>query len=326
MTASTQPASPPFPIPASRSEPVPTYYGRAALKPSLYGWIVAFYIFVGGVAGAAQIIATAADLLGTRGGAVILAGRVIALAGAALGGMLLIIDLHTKRRFYNMLRIFRPTSAMSIGTYILMTFGLWSVVALCGQVAGLHWLALLGGVIAGIAGLGMTTYTAALLTATSTPLWAAAPRLLAIRFASSAMATGAAALAIVAVWSDGRVMLASSLRNIAVLALIVEFCTGVMSQRVYRDRGVDYPLRAYPWGPVHQVGVQLAGTVLPVALYVLAEVNPASPLAATVAASLCVLAGGLLMRGSVMLAGNLSARRPEDYFHFASAAREQTGG
>jgi hypothetical protein len=171
----------------------------------------------------------------------------------------------------------------------------------------------------------MTTYTAALLTATSTPLWAAAPRLLAIRFASSAMATGAAAVAILAVWSDGRVMLASSLRNIVVVALIVEFSTGVMSQPVYRDRGVDYPLRANPWGPVHQVGVQLAGTMLPIVLYVLAGVDPASALDATVAASLCVFGGGLLMRGSVMLAGNLSARRPEDYFHFASPAREQTG-
>jgi hypothetical protein len=327
MDASTQPASPAFPVPAWSSEPIPTYYGRAALKPSLYGWTVAFYIFVGGLAAAAQIIATAANLLATRGGGtIVLVGRVIALAGAALGGILLILDLHTKRRFYNMLRIFRATSAMSIGTYILMTFGFWSLVALCGQIAGLHRLALLGGVIAGIAGWGMTTYTAALLSATSTPLWAAAPRLLAIRFASSAMAAGAAALAIVAVCSDGGLMLASSLRNIAVLALIIEFGAGVMSQRVYRNRGVDQPLRANPWGPVHLVGVQLAGTVLPIVLYVLADVNPAWALAATVVASLCVLGGGLLMRGSVMLAGNLSAGRPEDYFRFASPAHEETGG
>jgi hypothetical protein len=326
MDASTPTASPHLPIPARTSEPIPTYHGRPALKPSLYGWIVAFYIFIGGLAGAAQIIATAADLLGERGGAVVLAGRVIALAGAVLGGILLIVDLHTKRRFYNMLRIFRPTSAMSIGTYILMSFGFWSLVALCGQLAGLHWLALLGGVIAGIAGWGMTTYTAALLAATSTPLWAAAPGLLAIRFAASAMATGAAALVIVAVWSAGSVVLAGSLRNIAVLALIVEFGAGALSQRVYRSCGVDHPLRANPWGPVHLVGVQLAGAALPVALYVLADVIPASAGAATVAASLCVLVGGLLMRGCVMLAGNLSAVRPEDYFRFASLAHEQTGG
>jgi|GEM_PF-4272558 hypothetical protein len=162
MEAPTPTASEPAPIPSRDPEHPPTYYGRPALKPSLYGWIVALYIFIGGLAGAAQILATAADLIRTPGSAVILAGRTIALAGAVLGGILLIVDLHTKRRFYNMLRIFRPTSAMSIGTYILMSFGFWSLVALCGQFAGLHWLALLGGIIAGIAGWGMTTYTAAL--------------------------------------------------------------------------------------------------------------------------------------------------------------------
>jgi hypothetical protein len=36
--------------------------------------------------------------------------------------------------------------------------------------------------------------------------------------------------------------------------------------------------------------------------------------------SLSVLAGGLLMRGVIMLAGSLPAGRPEDYFRFASPA------
>ena len=325
MDVSTPPASLPPPISASRSQPIPTYYGRPALKPSLYGWMVASYIFIGGLAGAAQIIATAADLLGMRGDTAILAGRVIALAGAVLGGVLLIADLHTWRRFYNMLRIFRPTSSMSIGTYIFMTFGFWSLVALCGQIAGWRWLALLGGVIASIAGWGMTSYTAALLAATSTPLWAAAPRLLAVRFASSAMATGAAALALVAAWSSDSAWLAGPLRNVAILALIVEFCTGVVSQRVYQNRDVDQPLRASPWGPIHRVGVQLVGTLLPIALYILADVIPTSAPTLTATASLCVLAGGLLMRGSIVHAGNLSASRPEDYFRFASTMHEQMG-
>ena len=29
---------------------IPTYYDRPAMKPSLYGWTVALYIFVGGLA------------------------------------------------------------------------------------------------------------------------------------------------------------------------------------------------------------------------------------------------------------------------------------
>jgi hypothetical protein len=297
-----------------------TYYGRSALKPSLYGWTVALYILIGGLAGAAQILATAAELVGTRGSTVILAGRAIALAGAVLGGVLLILDLHTKQRFYNMLRIFRPTSAMSIGTYVLMSFGFWSMVALCAQLAGLRWLAVLGGVLASLAGWGMMTYTAALLAATSTPLWAAAPRLLAVRFAASAMATAAAALAMAAVASADGAAIAGPMRKIAMLALMVELGAGLFSQQLYHIRGVDQPLRSPLLGLALIIGVQFVGAALPIALYLLAEANPAWTVAATVAAALCVLGGGLLMRGVVMMAGNLSAARPEDYFRFASAA------
>jgi hypothetical protein len=238
-----------LPIPPQGAAQPATYYGRPALKPSLYGWTVALYIFVGGLAGGAQVLATATDLLGMHRSAIIPAGRMIALAGAVLGGILLIIDLHTRRRFYNMLRIFRPTSAMSIGTYVLMGFGFWSLVALCAQFAGLDWLAGLGGVIAGIAGWGMMAYTAALLAATSTPLWAGAPRLLAIRFAASAMATAAAALAIVAAGSADSAVVVGALRNIAILALIVDLGAGAFSQQLYHNRGIDRPLRVWPWGP-----------------------------------------------------------------------------
>ena len=111
-----------------RSDLIPTYHELPALKPSLYGWTVALYIFVGGMSGGIQILITAIDLLKIPNAeTLILCGRAIALAGAILGGILLIIDLHTKHRFYNMLRIFRPTSPMSIGTYVLMSFGFWSL-------------------------------------------------------------------------------------------------------------------------------------------------------------------------------------------------------
>src|SRR5919106_5627203 len=38
---------------------IPTYYGRPAIRPSLYGWIVAAYIYVGGLAAGLQIVVTA---------------------------------------------------------------------------------------------------------------------------------------------------------------------------------------------------------------------------------------------------------------------------
>src|ERR671919_628550 len=224
---------------------IPTYYGRPAIRPSLYGWIVAAYIYVGGLAAGLQIVVTPAQLLALPDSVELaFIGRAIVLALTSLGGPLLIIDLHTPQRFYNMLRIFRPTSPMSIGTYVLMGFGFWSLAAFVLQAFGLDLLALICGCLAAVIGWMMTTYAAALLAATATPLWAAAPRLLAVRYAASALATGAAAACLIA------------------------------------------------------LGI-------------------APHLAFALPASVIVLAGGFLMRGLIMLAGNESARRPVDYFRFA---------
>lgn len=299
----------------------PTYYDRPALKPSPYGFTVALYLFVGGLAGAAQILATAADLLTVPGSAgVILAGRLLALAGAIVGAILLIIDLHTKHRFYNMVRIFRATSPMSIGTYVLLGFGFFSLLALAAQLLGLHAAARACGILAALAGIGMTTYTAALL-ATSTPLWAAVPRLLAVRFASSAIATGAAALCLVALWSPRGAELARAFGNIAALALAVDLVASVVALQAYRAAGGASPLRDSPWCPLHLFGMQLAGRALPIVLYLLAD-RVGAPAILLPIASLCALAGDLLMRGVVLSAGNESARRPRDYFRFARLSQE----
>jgi hypothetical protein len=122
-----------------------------------------------------------------------------------LGGPLLIIDLHTPQRWYNVLRIFRETSPMSIGTWGLVSFGSLSAVLAAAQFASDHGhppsrtkqraIKLLE-VPAALAGMAMSTYTGALLSATSTPVWAAAPRRIAALFGVSAMASGAAALTI----------------------------------------------------------------------------------------------------------------------------------
>ena len=109
-----------------------SYYGRPAVKASPYGWKVALYTFLGGLAGSAQVIATLADLVSPRKHrALVKAGRVLAAVnGALLGPALLVLDLHTPQRWYNMLRIFRRTSPMSIGSYVLTAFGAFSAASL----------------------------------------------------------------------------------------------------------------------------------------------------------------------------------------------------
>jgi hypothetical protein len=294
---------------------IPTYYGRPAIKASPYSWIVATYIFTGALAAGLQIVVTAADLLGISGSAdVSLIGRAIALGGAILGGILLIAELHTKQRFYNMLRIFRPTSPMSIGTYVLIGFGFWSLIAFLGQLFGVALLGRVCGCLAAVTGL--MSYTAALLSATATPLWAAVPKLLAMRFASSAIATGAAAASLVALGVATGSGLVRAFGNVSALALLLELVASMAAMTVRRRMGVNGPLQETPWGPIYLFGVLLFGNVAPLVLYILINLYGESTGVLALAASVCVLCGGFLMRGAVLLAGNESARRPQDYLRF----------
>ena len=303
------------------SDLIPTYHDQPALKPSLYGWTVALYIFVGGMSGGIQILVTAIDLLQIPDSATLIVwGRAIALAGAILGGILLIIDLHTKHRFYNMLRIFRPTSPMSIGTYVLMSFGFWSLIALAAQLLGFMSIATICGVLGALSGWWMTTYTAALLASTATPLWAAKPCSLATRFAASAMATAAALLCLVSLWTVPQANIVSALGDISALALIVEFVAALAGSFVYRDLGIDAPLQHVPWGPVYWIGVELLGVIVPIALFIWQHFDPDLGWSLPVVAAVCVLAGGLLMRGVILVAGNEFALRPQGYFRFAGKA------
>ena len=244
-------------------------------------------------------------------------GRAIALAGAIVGGILLIIDLHTKQRFYNMLRIFRPTSPMSIGTYVLMGFGFFSLVAFVVQAFGCDFIALICRLPGGRHRLvDDDLYRRAARTRPRRRCGRRTPKLLAVRFASSAMATGAAAACIVALGLALTSGLARAFGNLAALAVLVELIASLGSRFVLRGIGINGPLEELPWGPVHIVGVELFGAVIPFVLFILADFfAPAWPF--SLAASICLLIGGILMRGTILLAGNELARRPQDYFRFA---------
>jgi protein NrfD len=296
----------------------PTYYGRPALKASPWTWEVAAYIFLAGLGGSAQIIATGADLLGGPGArSIVRNGRHVALAAALLGAPLLISDLKTPRRWYNMLRIFRPTSPMSIGSYVLTTFGAASAITALGQllderrghrVSGR--VAKAAQIPAALAGAGMSTYTGALLSATSTPMWAAEPGLLAARFACSAMATGAAALSLteqIDEPANSRV-----LDRVALTATAAELAVSVVSERRQRAKGVGRPLRQGGWGVAHTFGALALGAGVPLACYGLNLMRKRRSRNLSIAASLAVLAGGMIMRQAVLHAGQQAARRPDE--------------
>ena len=74
------------------ADTTPTYSGLPAVKRSPYGWLIATSFFVGGLAGAAQVIAQIADLV-SDDRAVVRAGRYLAVFGSLVSPLLLIRDL-----------------------------------------------------------------------------------------------------------------------------------------------------------------------------------------------------------------------------------------
>src|SRR3712207_4252456 len=98
----------------------------------------------------------------------------------------LVHDLGRPERFLNMLRTVKFTSPMSVGTWILSTYGPFAGLAAAAEVAGLlppgassgrlrgplRLLRLLGrpaGLVAGLTAPPVAAYTAVLLTDTATP-------------------------------------------------------------------------------------------------------------------------------------------------------------
>jgi protein NrfD len=299
----------------------PTYYGRPAPKPGPWSWEIAAYIFIAGVAGSAQVIATAADLFGgRRARSIVRHGRYLALAGAIAGPPLLIADLKTPQRWYNMLRIFRRTSPMSIGSYILTSFGATSALTAAAQLFAdrggsgtVRRAARIAQIPAALAGAGMSTYTGALLSATSTPLWSAEPGLLGARFACSSVATGAAALSL-AEHARGAPENTRALDKVAMVAAGIELALSLVAQRRYRDKGLEEPIHGPEWETPYRLGAVALGAVLPLACYGLGLGSRRRSPGLSIAASLAVLAGGAILRQAVLHGGKDTTRRPQAYF------------
>ncbi|MGI4895414.1 MAG: NrfD/PsrC family molybdoenzyme membrane anchor subunit [Janthinobacterium lividum] len=187
-----------------------SYYGRAVLKPPVWTHDIAYYLFTGGLAAGTSMLAAVADLHGdvaARRGL-----RITSLAAVGASGYFLIVDLGRPERFYNMLRVAKVTSPMSVGTWILTAFG-----PMCGAAAVFEAGALLPSdgllglvrrvarPLASAAGLGaaltaplLATYTAVLFADTAVPSWHEPFRELPFVFGGSALAAGSGASLVLA--------------------------------------------------------------------------------------------------------------------------------
>jgi len=171
-----------------------SYYGRPVVKAAPWTADIPAYLYLGGLAGGSSLLAAGADLTGRP--ALRRTGRLGAFAAITASLGLLVHDLGRPSRALNMLRVAKPTSPMSVGTWILTGFGPMAGLAAAGELRALIPSRRLRRVIevadrpAGLAAAALApavaSYTAALIANTATPTWHAGHRELPFVFVGSA--------------------------------------------------------------------------------------------------------------------------------------------
>src|SRR4051812_16021593 len=281
--------------PGSPMPDTPSYYGLPIVKPPVWTWEVPLYFFAGGAAGASSVIGLAAQLTGGSE-SLVRDARWIAAIGAAASGPLLILDLGRPERFLNMLRVFKPQSAMSVGAWTLTVFGAATAGAVIAELLRMNRIADAAAFVAALSGLVMATYTGVLIGATAIPAWSAHARTLPIHFGASALASASALLTL-------RGHDHTALNTLGLAAAAFESYTGI---EIESDRTIDSePPRHGGSGITTRIGGFFSGP-LPLALRILGISSKRARRAAAASA----LLGSLITRVAWVEAGKASAADP----------------
>lgn len=300
--------------------PPDTYFTAA---PDWTWWIVP-YFFIGGIAGGAYAISALLVWFGrAEDRPVIHAGFYLGALGAAIGGLLLVLDLGRPERFWHMLFLseefpalaFKWWSPISFGAWGLMAFGGVATLSALGALAhagrfglrripwldqGPFWKALV--TIGGALGFFVAGYTGILLTVTNRPVWADSD-LLGMLFLASGASTAAATLILL-----GRHRFHAGtvdwLSRFDASALVFELLVLIA---FLATLGGAFEAWIGWWGLVLLIGVVVAGILVPLALHW----RPAwfarwrrMSTHRKLASAVLVLVGGFLLRLAVIMASH----------------------
>jgi hypothetical protein len=275
-----------------------SYYGRPVIKPPPWEAYIPVYFFFGGLAGASAVLASGAQLAGHDD----LERRAwaVSLAGLAISPPLLIADLGRPERFLNMLRVFKVTSPMSMGSWLLgATTTAVGVAAASTYTGRLPALGRVAGAAAGPLGALLATYTGGLLADTSVPVWHEARRMLPFVFAGGAMASAGGAAVLLT--PPGR---AGPARRLLVTGAALETVAGRVMEKRLGELARPYRSGAPKWLLHGALAATVAGAAL-------AGAPGRRPRALVAAGGALALAGSALERFGVFEAGLASARDPD---------------
>lgn len=298
------------------------YYGQPAIHGPHWNWLIIGYFFTGGISGGAAALAAAASVYGDsrfnrlRDHAVL-----VSFAALLPCPVFLILDLGRPERFHHMVRVFRPSSPMSMGTWGLSVFsGLETACAgmillqrlPADRFSPPRWAEKTLLAANGVAGLFLAGYTGTLLAATAVPLWSKRPGLLGPLFLSSSISSGCAATAISLQTGASTEHENDPLTVIDATASLAKAV--LLAAWVISLGDVAGPVNDGARGRIVREGCVLIGVVAPLAIEAATSNSSRWQQAGRIVAAALSLAGTLALRYAVVSGGGASAADPRATF------------
>lgn len=276
-----------------------SYYGLPVInKPVWSSPDIPGYLFLGGLAGASSLLGAGAQATSRHSLAKV---SKTAAAGAGLISIAALVhDLGRPTRFLNMLRVFKPSSPMSVGSWVLSAYVPAALVAAgCELTGSAPLLGSLATVGAASLGPAVASYTAALVADTAVPAWHEGHRTMPFLFVSSAAAAaGGVGMLAAAVRDNAPAVRLGAFGGLAELVL-----TRVMEREMHPD-----VRRHYRTGRAH--GLMRSAELLTAAGVAASSIGGRRSRLLAAAAGACLLAGSACTRFGIFFAGMGSAGDP----------------
>lgn len=288
-----------------------TYYGRPMLKESVWSVDIPIYYFLGGTAGAALTLGAAIQFVSPRGKHPLRRLSAIChwtgIVGSTAGAAFLIHDLGRPSRFLYMMRVFRPTSPMNVGAWILagaaptaITTGLFvNRPGLLGDIGEAT------GYISGLFGAALAGYTGVLVSNSAIPIWQEARRWVPVMFIASSASAAASVIEMLS--GERRTRVATRIFGTA--GRIAEIAATKQAERAASAiPKVAEPFREGPTAVLWKTATALTAASLGVSLL------PGRSRKSGLIAGVLGIAGSLCLRFAVHYISNASARDPRASF------------
>lgn len=314
---------------AAHTHPSDAYKDVPILKQPTWNHEVAAYFYLGGISAGAAVLGSIADMLGgERRRTLARTAHYVSFATLLVCPPLLIADLGKPARFHHMLRIFKPSSPMNLGSWALLSHGAGATVTVLTMLARDGRLPVLGPLFRALperllAALGLPSslmlagYTGVLLGTTSIPVWFTSP-LLGALFMSSALGTGWAAVNVASAVAPGQEPEAA-LASLGVLFGSTEIA--VLAGYVATSRLAGKPLMSGQVAPLlaAYTPLRLTSIILDLAAH------RAKSKHWRLASSVLALSAGALLRWAIIRAGHVSAADREGALQATQASDQAPG-